>query len=647
MVDYLKAAKNVLSGKSPYAESPIAADNRIDRIDQCKVVLYQWANELGTDPSKVFGYGSPVALSAPAAELSKSRAYDISNHLESHAYTKGMGAAAGTFQITLQNSFDWSRFMKPGQWISVYLAGDGSLPLPSEKPAAFNSESKGSLSSLVAGATGLTPTPELPLPQPSSEMMKSIRSKLRCVGIIQRVGVRSNTSIDGSVDITYTITGKDFGTVYEETELWFNANNSEASAFEKAINSISMNFSRNLTDLLTQYHQIFLDPGNTLAKTLTSASAFFPKQWVMPDLLIEHLGLSTKSGSAHFGDISGLTEFNATVFENPMPNPLAGLQGRCWEKLKSLSQPEYHELFTELSDEGQPRIIFRPIPWAVDTSRYPVTGKVIMTYESLTKLEGTPPPLPVGSIVSAFNSFESLKNAVAAGAGQTNVRTHHAVTLGAAEVESFDVGPDYHSRANFFLVDAMTAMKDQNNAFALMRDSPLTPFPLRDENDVMRHGFRPLFVNIHSFLVSNKQLFGSSAQKAFMLEVNEILRDYYANAEDLYSGSFNLAVGKNSIKLGKVLITDNAFQAINDMVFYIEGYTDNFNVNLDGTCTWTQTVSVTRGTELEALKGKSSKDKQPTKTGTFHVNPASGPGGDSMLDKAKKAIKDPTSLFKG
>lgn len=660
MVDYLKAAKNIISGKSPFAESPIASDNRKDRIDQCKVVIYQWVNELGTDPSKTFGFGSPVPLSAPASELSKARAYDISNHIEGYAFTKAMGGASGTFQIVLQNSFDWSRFVKPGQWITVYLAGDGSLPMPAEKPVAFNpassfgaagqliSGSLGSFSSLFAGASGLETTAELPLPAgPTEEQLKTMRSKRRCLGIVQRVGVRSQTTVDGVQEITYVITGKDFGTVYEETELWFNANNADATAFTKAVSSISRTFARNLTELLTRYHSIFLSPEDDLVKQLTTVKAFFPEQWVMPDQLIKDLGVTTKSGNPHFGDINGLTEFNATVFENPMEDPFAGLQGRCWEKLKSISQPEYHELFTELSDEGEPRVIFRPIPWSMDKSRYPVTGKVMLSYKDLTNPEGVPAPLPTGiNVGSKFSSFEALKTAVKDFAGNSaSVRTQHRIPLTAVEVEGFDVGPDYHSRANFFLVDAMTAMKDQNTAWALMRDTPLTPFPFRDENDVKRHGFRPLFVNIHSFLVSNAQLFGSSAQKDFMLEANEILRDFYANAEDFYSGSINIAAGKNSVKLGKVFVTDASFPAIDNMVFYIEGYTDNFNINIDGVGMWTQTVSVTRGMDIEVLTGKSPKDKHPTKTGTFHVQPKGDSSPTGMLDKAKKAIKDPTSLF--
>jgi hypothetical protein len=103
-----------------------------------------------------------------------------------------------------------------------------------------------------------------------------------------------------------------------------------------------------------------------------------------------------------------------------------------------------------------------------------------------------------------------------------------------------------------------------------------------------------------------------------------------------------LAAGKNDVKLGKVFVTDDTFKGISNMVFYIEGYTDNFSVNADGTCTWTQSINVTRGIAREALDGKSPKDVQPIKTGTFHVN--ENPEGD--LDKVKRVVKNPGSIFK-
>jgi hypothetical protein len=642
MVDFLKAAKNVISGKSPFEETAVAPDNRIDRIDQCKVVWYQWVNELGTDANTIFAFESPFPLSSPNSALAASRSYDISNHVESFSYSKDMNNASGAFSLVLENTFDWSRYMRPGQWICVYLAGDGSLELPPElgSSGSSNSTTNSTVKDIIGGLVGLKKSDSLLLPDgPTADETDTIKTKRRCLGIIQRVAIRSTTSVDGVVDVTYVVTGKDFGTIYEETELWFNANHADARAFESAINAITRQFARNLTELLTQYHSIFLNPRDALSETLTSVTTFFPQQWILPDQLVKELNLKLNpSGKGLFGDIQDLVEFNATIFENPTPDPLAGMQGRCWDKLKQLSQSEFHELFTELSDEGGPKIIFRPIPWGFDNSKYPTIGKAMLMYKDLANDEPVLPKFAVGTSLArlSIDEFKAPKTA------PSDSRALHSVKLTAAETESFDIGPDYHSRANFFLVDSKTATKDQVSAFSLMAHIPVPPFPFRDENDIKRYGFRPMLVNVNSFNVTNQQFFGNEANKAFMLELNHLLRDFYSNSEDLYTGTIHLAAGKNDVKLGKVFVTDDTFKGISNMVFYIEGYTDNFSVNADGTCTWTQSINVTRGIAREALDGKSPKDVQPIKTGTFHVN--ENPEGD--LDKVKRVVKNPGSIFK-
>lgn len=662
MADLLSQAKNILSGKDPNADAVVNPDNRIDRVDQCKIIWYQWQNELASNSKNSFSIGSVIPNSASAQDLSRARSYDISNHIESCTYSKGMGGAAGSFQIVLENSFDWSRFMKPGQWLLIFMTGDGDLPMPVETNGNVNTlglpgvgstllstlAGGGSLfNSMILASSALNPVAPLPLPAgPDSATMQTWKKKMRCMGIIQRVGIRSTTNQDGAIDLTFNITGKDYGTIYEETELWFNANNADGAAFSAAINAISQQFTRNLADLLDKWHDIFINPNSVLSKSLTSVKTFFPEQWVLPDRMVQDLALPIKQGGhGYFGDITNLKEFNGTIFENPDPNPLSGLQGHAWDRMKSLSQPEFHELFTELGDNGDPKIYFRPIPWALDKSRYPTMGKLMLNYKDLTSRGPVPPPVPVGTNVATLSSLADLDNLVKITGAADDTRTIHSVYVTPTEVESFDIGPDYHNRANFFLVDSMKSMFDQTNSFALTRKS-LTPFPLRDESDIKRYGFKPRFVNLNSFNISNQQLFGSSASAAFMLEANELMKDFYSNAEDFYSGVMNLAAGKNNVKIGKVLVTDDTFQGISEMVFYIEGYTDSFTVNGDGTGAWTQAVSLTRGMQKTVLDGGSSKDKAASQASTFHVfNKDAKSSDDSTLGKIKNAIKNPKSLF--
>ena len=110
---------NALTGKAA------VADSRIDRVDQAKVIWYQWAKELPTNDKNAFSFGGLKVgvpdLAMPDTSLAACRAYDISNHIENLSYSKTLDSAAGSFSFTLHNSFDWVRFMKAGQWICIYL----------------------------------------------------------------------------------------------------------------------------------------------------------------------------------------------------------------------------------------------------------------------------------------------------------------------------------------------------------------------------------------------------------------------------------------------------------------------------------------------------------------------------------------------
>ncbi len=648
MVSLLDAAKNVIAGKSPLDGPPATPDKRIDRIDQCKVVWYQWANELGTGVPSL----GPIPIPVPSSMLAASRSYDISNHIESCSYSKSMGNAAGSFSITLQNSFDWPRWLRPGQWICIYLTGDGDLPMPPEKTGGNSTAGLG-LEAIPGGGVlaGLLSkvfksTPELPLPAgPSLEATKAMASKRRCMGIIQRVAIRSTTNSDGVLEPVFTISGKDFGTVYEETELWFNASNAEGAGFSNAIHAISTQFTRNLTQLLGKWYDVFLNPSDALSEAVTSVKSFFPTQWVLPDQMVKDLDLQMNaSGQGTFGDLVGVREFSPTVFENPDPMPLAGLQGHCWDRMKTLSQPEFHELFTELSEAGNPKLMFRPIPWANNKDKYPTIGSTMMFYKDLAKgtSVATPPSLSLG--LGSLSSLSSFVTGLAQGINVSlpaDARTQHSVPITATEVESFDLGPDYHSRANFFLVDAMQHSMAQLNSFALTAKDADTPWPIRDEADIKRHGFRPRFVSVNTFTLSTGNLFGTTPDINFMKELNFLLKDFWSDAEDYYSGTMTLAAGKGDVKLGKVITTDTSFKGINEMLFYIEGYSDSFQVNGDGVGAWSQTLSLTRGMQKAVLEGGSTKDKQTTEPGTFHIHRGSSDNDGGLLGTVKNKIKNP------
>jgi len=637
----ISAATNVLSGRAFDQSLQPTPDNRSDRVDQCKCIWYQWSNDLKPAPNAI----PSILLPAPTNLFSAARSYDISNHIESFSYSKDMDSAAGSFQLVLNNSYDWSRVMRPGQWITFFLSGKGDLPLPKEgaatpfAPFAIPAALQTVFNLLFNSAPVLN---DLPSGPPASAIL-AMKPYLRCMGIIQRVGIRSNTTPDGATEISYVVTGKDFGVVFEEMELWFNANNADGQTYAKILNAISENQQKNLTGMLDKWFDIFMNPSIALEAATSRINSLFPQQWVLPDKMVEDLGLRMgANGGGTFGDLLGVKEFNATVFEFPGPDPFGGLQGRCWDKLKALSEPTFHELFTEMSDLGNPKLIFRPIPWAMDKSKYPTIGSVILDYKTLASRAAQSPPLPLGRMANAFPSLETLQNAVQNRPAIVNFddRSYNAVPITAVEVESFDVGPDWHSRSNFYLVDAVSSANAQTNSHAVMSTDIQQAWPIRDEADIKRHGFRPKNIQIQSYVQTNARLFGNddTATKRFLIEMNYLLKDLWGNAEDFYSGSINLAGGRNDVKLGKTLVTDGSFKGIPNMVFYIEGYADTFSVNGDGVSTWTQAVTVTRGMSQTVLNGGSTKDRPAENPATHHITQNNTAQDSSLLGQATSIL---------
>ena len=661
-MDFINKTKNLLA-----PEKPMTPDGRVDRVDQCRLLWYNWKFELPLEPPFSLLSKIPIPISPEDSLLNQATGYDISNHLENFNYDKSLDSPGGGFSFTLQNSMDWAKYLKPGQWISVFLSGDGGLSLPSEamqRNAILDTKIIKTLGKL-ANKFGLSIAESLPLPPaPEKALIQAWQQKgySRCIGIIQRVSIKSVTTESGTVEIVYHVQGKDFGKIYEDTELWFNANHAEYRTFESNVLARIKTQDRTLANMLNLFYDAFLDTSKLMPSKITTPDLFVPKQWLMPDALVSTHGFKPEK-STYFGTIAEVKEFHPTAFEFPQPDPISGITGHCWDKFKYLSQPEFHELFTEMDEGGHPKLIFRPIPWGLDPSKYPVLSKFMMSYSGMVQAN------------SLSNTVDSLKEAISAraqkalaplksvanyipGAGGlfattlTNPRSIHSLFLPKEFVEGFDVGPDQHQRINFFLADTTKDAQANLNASSIMLSSlNKEPIPLRNEMDIKRHGFRPLILDIQSYMVQdttlalfNNHLFGDTPTRSFILEINQILKDFYAGGVDFYTGYINLAAGLNAIKLGKALIVDPEINGIGDMVFYIEGYADAFTVNQDGTGSWTQSVKVTRGIPRTALlKTSSLRDKRPTKASTFHsYNKTSGGG---LLDAAKNDLQKVKDLI--
>jgi len=584
---------------------------------QLKVIWYHW-----TLPDKD---GGSLATKTNLAKINGAQGYDITDFVTNCRFSKGMSEGSGTFSFTLQNSHDWSRLMKPGTWCAIYMSNEGGLDAKSEQPSGPPAVDPMVAEFGLSDFDVVTPTPpsgsSLPLPKaPKQEHFDAIQKYLRTICFIQRVGIRTTTaSSTGEVDISYQITGKDFGVCLDESELWFNLITDMAKTDFHTITKSDLNIKkgdRNLHKLLSIWMDAFL-----LLKNLLKTSQTALNYWIMPDKLLENLNIKT-TGGAYFGEIQGLKAFSKTIFENNLANPLNGAEGMAWDKLKSLSQPEFHELFTELSDLGLPRVYFRPIPWGIDRKRYSILQDTFPSY--LTFINST-------GISATTPTFDDISTSGFAALGANFIDTTllsearvNRVNIGQLDIIEADVGPDFHMRYNQFIVSPTTDNNSLKNALGIItaNQNPLRPFPYRNDESVMKYGFKPKHLQVNCWL-QNTDIPGKTPDHDFLLAMNEVALDLWGHQKDFYSGALILR-GMSEIRLGKVLVTNKNVHGISDMALYIEGYTDDFTIDANGTTDWVQTVLVTRGIEMIDLETKTGfTKKEPVK----HI--------DTFVKKAK------------
>lgn len=611
------------------------------RVDQCKVVWYQWVNKVNSSDSAL-DIALPISGTIDVEALADAEAFDISDHIASCTFTKSMSEAAGSFSITLGNSLDWARYIQPGEWLLIFMSSAGDLPLPggfeATKPEKNRNNSAAQLAK-KAESLLLKKNENIPkLPKPSIDL-SSQGDSLRCIGMVERVAIRTSVNESGAIEINYVVTGKDFGVCLEDTDLWVNFFFQEKAVYKAVVQTYLESSDKNLKDLLSKYFNIFFSPEKTVlgAEAISSNQQLIEnfKQWLLPAKLLNDVKIDYE-GAPYFGNISKLLAFTDTLFENVVKDPLAGLSGSPWEVLKDLSEPSFHEFFCELK-KGEPKVVFRPIPWAINKQGYPNLAPNIAFYIELAE-GATPSLVSIESVKDkAFSLKEELLSSAPPVPGFTSAQAlsglteeveaflkkeEHAIDLGPSDVLDIDVGPDFHNRFNHFLVTNSTDQPFSLIHAITQNTLGFEAFPYKNEAAKKRHGLRKKHILTNAFLYTSEKLtsklLGSDPNVQLLKELNALIKDYWGFSENFYSGSLSI-LGNYKTRVGKVLVTNSETVGIANMVFYIEEYTDSFTVSEKGVGSWVQEVSVTRGIELSDLKGASDfSSKNPSnKTDSF------------------------------
>ena len=491
-----------------------------DIQSQCQIVLFNWVDYIS------------VGNQLPDQDLATSTMLDVSKYVSEVNFSKNLSSPAGTFEFDLPNDRDWAAILQVGTWGIIYMSqsGDLSIPIDSDTP---------DLSSLI-----------------------NQRNKIRAIIHVDRIAVKTSTSDDrGTFDAEFTVSGRDFGVVYEETQIFLNRLYSEGLYQQAFAANLNIADNRGVGNLVKFVHQGFLSPAD-LTDSLENEGSLLkniPVQWLMPQKLFTALNISPKDGTntTYYGNIPGLLDnFKLSLCNYPVENPMTYLNGNLWSRMKAFSIEQFHELFPELDNNGLPKLNFRYIPWRTSAATNLgalADDKYVLLLEDVDRVE-----------------------------------------LTSLDLLSCELGLDNHNRFNYLLTVPETAMTSSANSINNFNDrNPGTGFPRIDLDSVKRYGLRLMFTSLNTLIQA-----GSEKIDPELLTIhNELMVHYHLNAYKYKNGNASI-IGNEDIRIGKTVFFDSKTPYIPNMLFYIEGYTDTFVSDGNGAGTWTQSLTLTRGTQI-------------------------------------------------
>ena len=437
--------------------------------------------------------------------------YDIQKDILSFEFTKLLAQPSGTFTLQLTADTNWKRKVFPNDWVLVYLSNEGV-------------------------------------------------ESLRMFGNIDRVSQFTTKNDKGLLETNYIISGRDFGKVFDTTNIWFNPTNAVRMLLETQI------LKGNPTELIDNLLKVFLG-GKITSATIREQPQL--NQWVIPSELATYFSASPSistvgDGLKRFYDILFL-DLQSGLSGYKVIQSLATLQGNLWSILKTNSNDVINELYLELLND-YPTIVLRTKPFV----RSGYSG---------------------GSISSEINKFTDLETVYVRG----------------EDIVGTDIGYADHERFNLFLLVATSDFLGVEELLTKIQPE----YPKINIASIKRHGLRLLYVDTDFALFSGSGK-NSKINPRLLLDWNRLSFEFFNNALFMESGTIELGKANPDIKIGKALHIEES--TINqDKMFYIEGYTDSWSYPGN----WKQTLQLTRGIYL--IDGKEKFGYQQESLDTIYT----------------------------
>lgn len=436
--------------------------------------------------------------------------FDIEDILSINT-NKDINSPSGVFSIKAAPSKNWKKLVRNGDWIMIFFSKDGE-------------------------------------------------KRLRMLGNIDRVSRTKEIDAEtGSMAVRYMIYGRDFGKVFEKTNIYYNPflPQNNPAIIDTIFRKEGITFSGSPNEIIEQLLSVFLGGGIQSIEILN--------QWfISDDLKREVLKSETNEGSdsnVRFYDLLDFAQIEAVQGYKAYES-ISVLSGFLWNLMKQNSNPAINEFFTELRYDKEtkitkPTIYLRMIPFSDQDFTVPETE---VTNDEIKK-------------------FIDLER----------------VSITDDEIISEDVGESDHVKFNFFLITA--SGRPFHNEQMISNFAISDEIPKIDEDSIKKNG---LLLRTDStefaFLATGKR---GELSFNILRAWNRLMTHWFENAHKLESGTMVIN-GNPDIFVGKTLEVNNNFLG-EKYLYYIEGYQDNWEYP----GLWTTSVKLTRGrklTENEDLK---------------------------------------------
>jgi LysM repeat protein len=412
------------------------------------------------------------------------------------------------------------------------------------------------------------------------------------VGLIDEVRRTKGVGADGSPERRVLVRGSDFGKVLAKAMLRFYP--SLAS-----------------TDGLTQEQGDFFKTGAGWQAMLNffvgsdliqGKPAEMIRQAIVK-ILYRIMNISYKYWDSAAGErdihLANILRYRLADSKNIIPFLLTMLdyEGAFWNFIERVSIKPFNELFIDTRgvqpDEeqaGKKPEYMTMVPNTVGESYYP-DGDPLAQFLAENDID-TNPNWSATFGEDGAKVILYLRNTPFEYEDWNNLYTHD---LDYDEIISEDLGRSDHENYNVFMVTNSLAIPSSNNLKLLVH-------PVIDEENARRYGMSPLEVSLEGVSIEDEDLnAGIEASKA----LSQKLYDWYRLNKDYKTGAISIK-GNAFIKVGQRLIiryceyNSETFK-FDDLVFYIEGVTQNFT-SMDS---WQTSVTLTRGQRSTTLKPRS------------------------------------------